>query len=135
MSMFDVFDLAGSGMRAQSLRLNTTSSNLANAESIASRPEDVYRSRHPVFSSYMVGQGAQSTGVRVLDIVESNAPPLQRYQPDHPLANEEGYVYASNVNAIEQMVDMLSAARSFQSNIEILNTTKELMLGTLRMGQ
>ena len=135
MSMFDVFDLAGSGMRAQSLRLNTTSSNLANAESIATRAEDVYRSRHPVFSSFMVGQGPESTGVRVLDVVESSAPPVQRYQPDHPLANEEGYIFASNVNAIEQMVDMLSAARSFQSNIEILNTTKELMLGTLRMGQ
>ena len=101
MSMFDVFDLAGSGMRAQSLRLNTTSSNLANAESIATRAEDVYRARHPVFSSFMVGQGPQSTGVRVLDVVESSAPPVQRYQPDHPLANEEGYIYASNVNAIE----------------------------------
>jgi len=135
MGMFDVFDVAGSGMRAQSMRLNTTSSNLANAESIATRAEDVYRARHPVFSAVMMGQGQESTGVRVLDVVESNLPPLQRYEPAHPLANEDGYIYAANVNAIEEMVDMLSAARSFQNNIEILNTTKELMLGTLRMGQ
>ncbi len=136
MSLFDVFDLAGSGMRAQSLRLNATSSNLANAESIAQTPAEAYRSKHPVFSSLVIGgDGSLATGVQVLGIVESAAPPSQRYQPNHPLADEQGYVYASNVNSIEEMVNMLSAARAFQSNVEILNTTKELMLGTLRLGQ
>ena len=136
MPLFDVFDLAGSGMRAQSLRLNVTSSNLANAESVAKTPEEAYRSRHPVFSSLVMGgEGSVSTGVQVLGIVESAAPPSQRYQPAHPMADEQGYVYASNVNPIEEMVNMLSAARAFQSNVEILNTTKELMLGTLRIGQ
>jgi len=135
MALFDVFDLAGSGMRAQSMRLNTTSSNLANAESVAGTEEEAYRARHPVFSAMMMGDGAESTGVQVLGVIESAAPPVKRYQPDHPMANEEGYVFASNVNPIEQMVDMLSAARSYQNNIEMLNTTKELMLGTLRMGQ
>jgi len=146
MALFDVFDLAGSGMRAQSMRLNVTASNLANADNVATTPEEAYRARHPVFSSYMqpgdaagmagFGPGrAESTGVRVLGIVESSIDPVKRYEPAHPLADEEGYVYATNVNPIEEMVNMLSASRSYQSNIEVLNTTKELLLGTLRLGQ
>ena len=135
MSLFDVFDLAGSGMTAQSLRLNVTSSNLANAESVATSADEAYRSRHPVFSALMMGEAPESTGVRVLGVVESAAPPVRRHQPDHPLAEEQGYVFSSNVNPIEEMVNMLSAAQSYQSNVEILNTTKELMLGTLRLGQ
>ena len=151
MALFDVFDIAGSGMRAQSLRLNVTSSNLANAENVATRAEDAYRARHPVFSSFMTGgpfntgsafatSGAiggrpESTGVRVLGIVESSAPPVRRYEPDHPQADEEGYIYTTNVNPIEEMVNMLSASRSYQSNVEVLNTTKDLLLGTLRLGQ
>lgn len=135
MALFDVFDLAGSGMRAQSLRLNATASNLANADNVATRPEDAYRSRHPVFSSFMQGGTAEATGVQVLGIVESAIEPVQRYEPAHPLADEAGYVYATNVNPIEEMVNMLSASRSYQSNVEILNTTKDLLLGTLRLGQ
>ncbi len=143
MALFDVFDLAGSGMRAQSLRLNVTASNLANADNVATRPEEAYRARHPVFSAQMreVGlsmpgrQGAETTGVRVLGIVESGTPPVKRYEPSHPLADEQGYVFATNVNPIEEMVNMLSASRSYQSNVEVLNTTKELLLGTLRLGQ
>lgn len=135
MAMFDVFDLAGSGMRAQSLRLNVTASNLANADNVATRAEDAYRARHPVFSSYMENRSPESTGVRVLGIVESAQEPVRRYEPQHPLADEAGYVYATNVNPIEEMVNMLSASRSYQSNVEVLNTTKELLLGTLRLGQ
>ncbi len=149
MALFDVFDLAGSGMRAQSMRLNVTASNLANADNVATTPEAAYRARHPVFSSYMqpgaagdlIGAGnfgkggSESTGVRVLGIVESAIDPVKRYEPSHPLADEEGYVYATNVNPIEEMVNMLSASRSYQSNVEVLNTTKELLLGTLRLGQ
>ena len=136
-------------MRAQSMRLNVTASNLANADNVAGRPEEAYRARHPVFSSYMqpgdpgslaaaagFGRGqAEATGVRVLGIVESAIEPVKRYEPAHPLADEEGYVYATNVNPIEEMVNMLSASRSYQSNVEVLNTTKELLLGTLRLGQ
>lgn len=135
MALFDVFDVAGSGMRAQSLRLNVTASNLANAEDVATRPEEAYRARHPVFSAYMENGAAASTGVRMLGIVESAMEPVARYEPENPLANEEGYVYATNVNAIEEMVNMLSASRSYQSNVEMLNTTKDLLLGTLRLGQ
>ena len=122
-------------MRAQSIRLNVTSSNLANAESVATGPDTAYRSRHPVFASLMQPGNPQSAGVSVLGIVESSAPPIRRYQPEHPMADEQGFVYSSNVNTIEEMVNMLSAARSFQSNAEVLNTAKELMLGTLRLGQ
>ena len=142
MSLHDVFDIAGSGMRAQTLRLNATSSNLANADNVAGSPEETYRAKHPVFAAAMMNSsqdaafpGSGPAGVQVLDIVESDAPALKRYQPDHPLADEEGYTYASNVNAVEEMVNMLSAARSYQNNIEVLNTTKELLLGTLRIGQ
>ena len=135
MALFDVFDLAGSGMQAQSLRLNVTASNLANAESVATEPNGAYKARHPVFSSYMLDRSDASSAVRVLGVVESTAPPVQRYEPNHPLANEQGYVYASNVNPIQEMVNMLSASRSFQSNVEVINTTKELLLGTLRLGQ
>jgi len=135
MALFDVFDVAGSGMRAQSLRLNVTASNLANGDNVATRPEDAYRARHPVFSSFMDEGGPESTGVRVLGIVESATPPVKRYEPAHPLADEDGYVFATNVNPIEEMVNMLSASRSYQSNVEVLNTTKDLLLGTLRLGQ
>lgn len=135
MALFDVFDLAGSGMRAQSLRLNVTASNLANADNVATTPEEAYRARHPVFASHMEIGSPESTGVRVLGIVESAIEPSKRYEPAHPLADEAGYVYATNVNPIEEMVNMLSASRSYQSNVEVLNTTKDLLLGTLRLGQ
>ncbi len=142
MSLHNVFDLAGSGMRAQTLRLNATSSNLANADNVAGSPDAVYRAKHPVFAAAMmnasqiaIGDESDPTGVQVLGVIESDAAPQKRYQPDHPMADEEGYTYASNVNAVEEMVNMLSAARSYQNNIEVLNTAKELLLGTLRIGQ
>ncbi len=135
MSLYSVFDLAGSGMRAQSIRLNTTASNLANAGSVAGSAEEAYRARHPVFSAVMDNANQTTIGVKVSHIEESQAPSEKRYQPDHPLADNDGYIYSANVNSVEEMVDMLSAARSFQSNVEILNTTKDLMLGTLRLGQ
>ncbi len=142
MSLYDVFDIAGSGMRAQTLRLNATSSNLANADNVAGSPEEVYRARHPVFAAAMMNADenaifpeSEPSGVQVTGIIESDVPALKRYQPEHPLADEEGYTYASNVNAVEEMVNMLSAARSYQNNIEVLSTTKELLLGTLRIGQ
>src|SRR5580698_7466501 len=114
MSLFNVFNTAGSALNAETIRLNTTASNLANAESLNGDPSKVYRARHPVFQAMMNssdtsldGQDAAS-GVRVLGIVESAAPPLKTYQPDHPLADKDGYVYASNVNSIEEMTNMIS---------------------------
>ena len=137
MSLFNVFDIAGSAMSAQSVRLNVTSSNLANAQSVGGTEADTYRARHPVFSAVMqsLQPDGGSIGVRVDDIVESKTPMEQRYQPNHPLANEEGYVFLPNVNIVDEMANMISASRSYQSSVEVLNTSKHLMLATLRMGQ
>lgn len=137
MSSFKVFDIAGSGLSAQSVRLNTVASNLANANSVSGDPSQVYRARHPVFEAVrttLAGQGSDAA-VRVRGIVESTEPPTARYEPGNPLADEQGYVYAPNVNIVEQMVDMISASRAYQNNIEVLNTSKELLLATLRLGQ
>lgn len=137
MSMFKVFDTAGSGMSAQSLRLNTTASNLANAESVSGDPARVYRARHPVFSTFqnVLSGEAYAAGVEVRGIVESQAPLGIQHRPEHPEADENGNVYTSNVNAVEEMVNMLSASRSYQNNVEIMKTTRDLMLQTLSLGQ
>ena len=137
MPSFRTFEIAASGLSAQSVRLNTVASNLANADSVSGDPQRVYKARHPVFEAVRASLDPRSTNaaVRVSAIVESDAPPDARYEPGHPLADAQGYVYAPNVNVIEEMVDMISAARSYQNNVEVLNTSKELMLATLRLGQ
>jgi flagellar basal-body rod protein FlgC len=137
MSSFKIFEVAGSGMSAQSVRLNTTASNLANADSVSGDPNQVYKARHPLFEAIRAGIGAQATtaGVTVKGIVESQAAPVARYEPGNPLADANGYVYAPNVNTVEEMVDMISASRSYQNNVEVMNTAKEMMLATLRLGQ
>jgi flagellar basal-body rod protein FlgC len=136
-STFKVFDIAGSGMAAQSVRLNTVASNLANANSVAGDPAQVYRARHPVFEAVRHALGSSEAGaaVRVRGIVENESAPLARYEPGNPLADASGYVYAPNVNAVEEMVDMISASRSYQNNVEVMNTSKEMLLATLRLGQ
>ncbi len=133
MSLFNVFGIAGSGMSAQSVRLNLTASNLANAESVATRPEDAYRARHPVFRSVL--EDAAGASVRTAGIVQSPADTEARYAPGHPMADDKGYVYESNVNTVEEMANMMSASRSFQQNVEVMNTSKELLLRTLRLGE
>jgi flagellar basal-body rod protein FlgC len=139
MPSFKIFDVAGSGMSAQSVRLNTVASNLANADSISGDPSSVYKARHPVFeavkSTMSQSQNGGNAAVRVKGIMESQATPAARYEPGNPLANSEGYVYAPNVNVVEEMVDMISASRAYQNNVEVMNTSKELMLATLRLGQ
>ena len=138
MSLFNIFEVSGSAMSAQSVRLNTTASNLANADSVSSSLEQTYRSREPVFAAVMKGlQGsnAASAGVRVAGIVESDAPLETRYEPNNPMANEEGYVFLPNVNVVDQMANMISASRSYQNNVEVLNTSKQLLLATIRLGQ
>ncbi|MDO9372741.1 MAG: flagellar basal body rod protein FlgC [Gammaproteobacteria bacterium] len=143
MSLFSIFDIAGSGMSAQSVRLNTTSSNLANAETVSSSAAQTYRARQPVFSAVLnalnggagsAGQDA-SSGVQVLDIVESKAPIQSRYEPNNPQADARGYVYLPNVNMVEEMANMISASRSYQSNAEVINTSKQMLLKTLSLGQ
>lgn len=136
MALFGVFDVVGSAMNAQTVRLNTTASNLANASTVAEDPEDTYRARHPAFATMVKEFGDEATaGVRVTGIVESQSPLRTEFAPDHPLANEEGYITLPNVNAIEEMTNMISASRSYQQNVEILNTTKQLLQRTLTIGQ
>jgi flagellar basal-body rod protein FlgC len=142
MSSFKIFDIAGSGLSAQSVRLNTVASNLANADSVSGDPSTVYKARHPVFQAVQQQlQGAASmenqseAAVRVAGIVESQAAPQMRYDPGNPLANAQGNVYAPNVNVIEEMTDMISASRAYQDNVEVMNTSKDLMLATLKLGQ
>ncbi len=137
MSLLDVFDIAGSAMSAQSVRLNVTSSNLANAQSAGGTEDTTYRARNPVFSAVMqsLRGNAASVGVKVDGIYESRGKLEQQYQPDNPLANEQGYIFLPNVNMVDEMANMISASRSYQSNVEVLNTSKQMMLATLRMGQ
>ncbi|MBL8225492.1 MAG: flagellar basal body rod protein FlgC [Chromatiales bacterium] len=145
MSMFKIFDIAGSAMSAQSVRLNATASNLANANSVAGSAAAAYRSRQPVFQTVMAGMGAgagagamadpASAGVRVAGVVQTDAAAPRVYQPGHPSADAEGYVYMSNVNVVDEMVNMISASRSYENSVEVMNTSKELLLRTLSIGQ
>ena len=137
MSLVNVFDIAGGAMNAQTVRLNVTASNLANAGSVHGDPAQVYRARQPVFASFSnaMGETWSGSGVRLEGIVESRAPLSMHHRPDHPDANADGNVYASNVNTVEEMVNMLSASRSYQNSIELMNTTKDLMLQTLSIGR
>lgn len=155
MSLNRIFDIAGTGMNAQSIRLNTTASNLANAQSVSSSIEETYRARKPVFAPilerYRQGitdpQGFQNPvtsfqardvagqGVNVLGIVESNQELQMRYEPHHPMANEDGYVFYPNVNVVEEMTDMMAASRAFQTHVEVMNTTKQMMQRVLTLGQ
>ncbi|SEI77867.1 flagellar basal-body rod protein FlgC [Allopseudospirillum japonicum] len=156
MSLDKVFNIAGSGMNAQTLRLNTTASNLANAQSVSSSIDETYRARKPVFAPILERykqpaltdeQGFENPvtsfnpehvageGVQVLGIVESDAPLQARFEPNHPMANDDGYVYYPNVNVVEEMTDMISASRSYQTNVEVANTAKQMMMKILTLGQ
>lgn len=149
MSLGNIFDIAGTGMNAQSLRLNTTASNLANAQSASSSVDEVYRSRQPVFAAiqqqamrdavvegtYNDNEVNAAAGVQVQGIVESDAPLQRRYEPDHPKADEEGYVFYPNVNPVEEMANMIAASRSFQMNVEVMNSAKQMVQRVLTLGQ
>jgi len=147
MSLSSVFNIAGSGMSAQSTRLNTISSNIANAETVSSSVDQTYRARHPVFAtmlqqvngepnqSLFAEQDQAGAGVQVLGVVEDQSELQARYEPNHPAANEEGYVYYPNVNVVEEMADMISASRSFQTNAELMNTAKTMLQKVLTLGQ
>lgn len=152
MSLFNIFDIAGSGLSAQSVRLNATASNIANAEAASSSTGEVYRGRHPLFAPVLAdalkaGQAGEldvadpdrqrngGMGVQVLGVVESNAPAQLRYEPDHPLADDAGYVAYPNVNVVEEMANMISASRSFQANVETLNSARAMAERLLTMGR
>jgi flagellar basal-body rod protein FlgC len=136
MGLFANFQISGSAISAQSLRLNATASNLANADTVASSEEEAYRARETIFQSHLESAARPGeAGVRMLGIVESQAPVARKYEPGHPLADDQGYVFTSNVNTVEEMVNMLSSSRSYQNNVEVLNTSKELMIRTLSLGR
>ncbi len=143
MSLLSIFDVSGSAMSAETVRLNTTASNLANADSVTSNFAETYRARHPVFAAQRVGDvddaaaedSAATHGVQVLGIVESQAPLTMRYEPEHPLANEHGYVAYPNVNVVQEMADMISATRAFQMNVEVLDSARTLAERVLSLGQ
>jgi flagellar basal-body rod protein FlgC len=137
MSLFSIFNVAGSGMAAQSLRLNTVASNLANADSVASTPGAAYRSREPLFAAVKNQQdgNAAGEGVQVLGVTESQAAIPSRYEPGNPLADADGYVYSSNVNPVDELVNMISASRSYQNDVEVMNSTRQLMQKTLDLGK
>ncbi|NQY63093.1 MAG: flagellar basal body rod protein FlgC [Alteromonadaceae bacterium] len=142
MSLFNVFDITATGMSAQSVRLNTTASNIANADSVSSSIDETYRARHPVFAAEMqkaaAGQSdsaSASAGVRVLGIVESDKPLNVEYAPHHPMADKDGYIYKPNVNVVEEMTNMISASRSYQTNVQLAESAKNMMNKTLLLGQ
>ncbi len=136
MSLFSNFNIAGSAMSAQTQRLNVVASNVANANVAASSPEEAYKSRMPVFQTIMAEtKNKNALGVNVAGIVESDEENPMRYEPGNPMANDEGYVFMSNVNVVDEMVNMISASRSFQNNVEVLETTRKMLQRTLTMGE
>ncbi len=137
MGLFSTFEVAGSGLSAQSLRLNLTASNLANMNNVTGDPDAVYRPRHAIFRADQSSFAShmEAAGVQVLGIIEGNEPPVQRYDPGNPQANEDGMVFATRVNAMEEMANMISASRSYQTNLEVINTAKDLLARTLTLGQ
>ncbi|GAC24926.1 MAG: flagellar basal body rod protein FlgC [Alteromonadaceae bacterium] len=138
MSLFNVMDIASTGMSAQSVRLNTTASNVANANSVSSSYDQTYKARHPVFAAELQRASQEQnagTGVQVMGIVESDAPLQIEYSPGHPMADENGYIYKPNVNIVEEMADMMSASKAYETNVQVADTTKRLFRNVLRLGQ
>jgi flagellar basal-body rod protein FlgC len=134
MSLFTIFDVSGSAMSAQAQRLNVVSSNLANADSVTSSNGQAYKAKQVIFSAVQTKDPA-TTGVKVTQVVEDPNPPKLMYDPKHPLADEKGYVSMPNVNVVEEMVNMISASRSYQTNVETMNAAKTMLLKTLSIGQ
>jgi flagellar basal-body rod protein FlgC len=133
-SSFRIFDIAGSALSAQSVRLNTVASNLANADSVTGDPNSVYKARLPVFKAAPVAGSKDAAGVQVLGVVENQSAAAKRFEPGNPVADADGYVYAPNVNVVEEMTNMISASRSYQNNVDIMNTAKDLAIKTLSLG-
>jgi flagellar basal-body rod protein FlgC len=134
MSLFKVFNVSGSAVSAQAQRLNVVASNLANAESVAGPDGQPYKARQVVFQTQLVDAEQTAAGVRVAQVIEDNTAARRLHNPDHPLADEDGYVTMTNVNVVEEMVNMISASRSYQTNVDVMNTAKNLLQKTLQLG-
>ncbi len=139
MSLMNVFNISGTAMNAQSVRLNTTASNMANADAISSSIDQTYKARHPVFQTILddfnFGETGTVGGVRVQGIVESQLPASREFQPGNPLADEEGFIYRPNVNIVEEMANMIAATRNYQTNVEMVNASKQMLTETLSIGR
>ncbi|OFC68975.1 flagellar basal body rod protein FlgC [Alteromonas confluentis] len=137
MSLFNVMSISGTGMEAESVRLNTTASNIANANSVSSSYEETYKARHPVFAAELARASEDQTkgvGVQVKGIVESDAPLQIEYAPHNPMADENGYIYKPNVNIVEEMANMMSASKGYETNVQVADTTKRLFRQVLQLG-
>ena len=134
MSLFDSMNIASTALSAQTTRINTIASNMANANTVASTPEDTYRARAPIFQAVLEGESDQLV-VRVKSIEEVGREPRQEFEPEHPLADENGFIYTPDLDVTTEMANMMSASRSFQSAIEVINTSKQLALRTLTLGK
>ena len=137
MSLFNVMSISGTGMEAESVRLNPTASNIANANSVSSSYEETYKARHPVFAAELARASEDQTkgvGVQVKGIVESDAPLQIEYAPHNPMADENGYIYKPNVNIVEEMANMMSASKGYETNVQVADTTKRLFRQVLQLG-
>lgn len=138
MSLFNVMNISSTGMAAENVRLNTTASNIANANSVSSSYEETYRARHPVFAAAMEQASkdqSKGVGVEVKGIVESNKPLQIEYAPGNPMADENGYIYKPNVNIVEEMANMMSASKAYETNVQVADTTKRIFRRVLQLGQ
>jgi flagellar basal-body rod protein FlgC len=137
MSLFNVLDIASTGMSAENIRLNTIASNVANANTVSSSVDETYRARHAVFAADLETQTARQTGVgvKVLGIVESEKPLQIEYSPGHPSADENGYIYRPNINVVESIADLSSASKSYETNVQVADTTKRIFRRVLQLGQ
>ena len=139
MSLYNVFNISGTGMSAQSVRLNTTASNIANANTVSSSVDKTYRARQPVFAAELTQaskeQRGEAVGVSVKAIVESDKPLKVEYNPNHPMADKDGYIYKPNVNVMEEMANMISASRTYQTNVQVADAAKQMLSKTIMLGQ
>ena len=138
MALDRIMDIAGSGLSAQLVRMNTTASNIANSGVVAGSEAEAFRAKRPTFQTILdqtaVRNATQATGgVRVTGITDDSAPVVQLYTPGHPLANEQGYVWGSNINEVQEMIEMIDASRGYQNNVEVIKTAKDLMMRTLEI--
>jgi flagellar basal-body rod protein FlgC len=137
MSSLKIFDIAGSGMNAQNLRMNLVASNMANVDAVSSSIDETYRARQPIFQAMLdqANRNNPAVGVRMTGVVESQAPLVREYAPDHAMADDEGYIYRPNVNVIEEMANMISASRAYQNNVEVLNASRRMMTAAINLGK
>ena len=137
MSSFKIFDIAGSGMNAQNLRMNVVASNLANVDAVSSSVGETYRARQPVFRALLdqINTANPAVGVQMAGVVESQAPLVREYAPQHAMADKDGYIYRPNVSVVEEMANMISASRAYQNNVEVVNATRQMLSATINLGR